>query len=250
MDASGGRGQPRSGNDEPAERHVGAPAGAPPEDGGRFDPAGTTPSTPDDRHPSVPGDAPSRTGGTPAETEDTPVPADTGATPRSGEPARLPAQGIDAHPQNPRGSVGPDRAGEPGESSRPAEHRDPRTPNKGDFSGNETAEPPPPHRAPDPAAHAPSGGRTGAESDAPSDSREAGPAPDAPSADRSATDPWSKPPSPADDGRSEPPAPRLLRGTATGPRHPSPTAPTAPSPTPDPARRPHRVPRSSSAVGC
>ncbi|MBL3668143.1 site-2 protease family protein [Streptomyces sp. M2CJ-2] len=126
MDASGGRGQPRSGNDEPAERHVGAPAGAPPTDGGRFDPAETTPSTPDDRtadrDPSASGDAPSRTGGTPA---------DTGATPRNGEPARPPAPDTDAHPHDPRGPAGPDRPGEPGESSRPAEHHDPRTPEDG-----------------------------------------------------------------------------------------------------------------------
>ncbi|WP_457457256.1 site-2 protease family protein [Streptomyces sp. TE5632] len=141
MDASGGRGQPRSGNDEPAERHVGAPAGTPPTDGGRFDPAETTSSTPDDstadRDPSASGDAPSRTGGTPAETPapadtgETPAPADTGVTPRNGEPAQPPAPDIDIHPQNPQGPAGPDRPGEPGGPSRPAEHHDPRTPDDG-----------------------------------------------------------------------------------------------------------------------
>ncbi|PWI08190.1 peptidase [Streptomyces sp. NWU339] len=136
MDASGGRGQPRSGNDEPAERHAGAPASAPPTDGGRFDPPETTPSTPGghtaDRDPSAPGDAPSRrTGGTPAETEDTPAPADTGATPRNGEPAQPPAPDTDAHPQNPAGPAGPDLPGEPDEPSRPAEHHGPRTSDDG-----------------------------------------------------------------------------------------------------------------------
>ncbi|MFD5497910.1 site-2 protease family protein [Streptomyces sp. GDS52] len=108
MDASGGGGQPRSGNDEPDERHMRATEGRPPTDGGRLDPPETAPSTPDDRtddrDPSASGDAPSRTGGAPAETGEPSAPADTdGATPRNGEqPARPPAPDTDAHPQNPR----------------------------------------------------------------------------------------------------------------------------------------------------
>ncbi|MFD6326772.1 site-2 protease family protein [Streptomyces sp. NPDC058442] len=110
MDASGGGGQPRSGNDEPDERHMRAAAGRPPTDGDRPDPPETAPSTPDDRDPSASGDAPSRAGGAPAETGETSAPADTaGATPRNGEqPARPPAPDTDTHPQNPQNPWLPD----------------------------------------------------------------------------------------------------------------------------------------------
>ncbi|WP_042168515.1 site-2 protease family protein [Streptomyces sp. NBRC 110035] len=151
MDASGGRGQPRSGNDESTERHAGPPVGEPPTDGERLDPAGPTPAAPDtsdntdrtdnadgratappaDPTASTFGNTPSRTGGTPAE---------TGSTSRNGTPEQ------------------------PSAPVRPAADRAPRSPDeddaaRGDAPGSHAAgrrpDPfPPPQQHPDrPLAH-------------------------------------------------------------------------------------------------
>ncbi|MFD3826602.1 site-2 protease family protein [Streptomyces sp. NPDC058625] len=139
MDASGGRGQPRPGNDGSTERHAGPPAGEPPTDGDRFGPAepssntsgtsgtsgtfnntgepdasgtsgtsdGRSAERPAGRAPSSSGNDPSQTGGTPAE---------TGSTPRNGTP------------EQPLAPV------------RPAGNRDPRSTDESDAAGGDASE--------------------------------------------------------------------------------------------------------------
>ncbi|GAB2786383.1 site-2 protease family protein [Streptomyces chlorus] len=229
MDASGGRGQPRSGNDESAERHAGHPAGESPTDGGRFDPAETTQDPSDDRiaghsadrTPPNSGNAPSRTGGAPAE---------AGTTLRDGEPerpsgpVRPPAEGTGTQPRN---VAGPEHPEEPGE---PTGNRAPRTSDETDAAESGTVGRPPaeqasPRETRGTAPHAPSDGRTAdAGPDAPSGSREAGPSPDAAPAGRTAPDPGPQPPS----------------TTGPGPGT-TPTAGHRPAPEPD---QPHHTDRT------
>ncbi|MFC1229208.1 site-2 protease family protein [Streptomyces prasinus] len=123
MDASGGRGQPRSGNDESAERHAGRPADEPATDEGRSAPAGTTPNPSDDRSgertadrtPPHSDDAPPRTGGAPA------------------QDAAPPGNGT---PEQPSSPVTPVASEEP---EGPAEARGPRTPHGTESARTESA---------------------------------------------------------------------------------------------------------------
>ncbi|MCP3770554.1 site-2 protease family protein [Streptomyces sp. MAR25Y5] len=159
MDASGGRGQPRSGNDESAERHAGRPADEPTTDEGRSAPAGTTPNPSDDRSgertadrtPPHSDDAPPRTGGAPA------------------QDAAPPGNGT---PEQPSSPVAPVASEEP---ERPAEARGPRTPHGTEPAGTEPA-------GTEPAGTEPAGTEpAGTESDrtgTPSGARAAGPPPD------------------------------------------------------------------------
>ncbi|MEF9902781.1 site-2 protease family protein [Streptomyces sp. P9-A2] len=160
MDASGGRGQPCSGNDEPAERHAGRPAGEPTTDGGRFDPAETTPNPSDTPSPSDtpnlsnPSDTPNPSDDRSAEHaadripptfQDTPprtggAPTEAGPTPRNGTPDQ---PSTPATSQEPDGTTGA---------------RDPRTPHGTDPTGTDTpsgtrATGPPPEETP--AGHRP-----------------------------------------------------------------------------------------------
>ncbi|MEV7858807.1 site-2 protease family protein [Streptomyces hirsutus] len=137
MDASGGRGQPRSGNDESAERHTGHPADEPTTDGGRFGPAGTAPNPSDpsggrpDEHaaestPPNSENAPPRTDGAPTE---------AGTPSRSGTPERPSAPVTWEKPEKPAGA------------------RDPRAPHGTDSAGTDTPAGPSPDETP--AGHRP-----------------------------------------------------------------------------------------------
>ncbi|MGW3681461.1 site-2 protease family protein [Streptomyces prasinus] len=149
MDASGGRGQPRSGNDESAERHAGRPADEPTTDEGRSAPAGTTPNPSDDRSGERTADR------TPPHSDDAP-PRDGGAPAQDAAP---PGNGT---PEQPSSPVTPVASEEP---ERPAEARGPRTPHgtepdrtesdrTGTPSGARAAGPPPrPHHPDRASAH-------------------------------------------------------------------------------------------------
>ncbi|MER6147174.1 site-2 protease family protein [Streptomyces hirsutus] len=137
MDASGGRGQPRSGNDESAERHTGRPADEPTTDGGRFGPAGTAPNPSDpsggrpdehaaERTPPNSENAPPRTDGAPAE---------AGTPSRSGTPEQPSAPVTWEKPEKPAGA------------------RDPRAPHGTDSAGTDTPAGPSPDETP--AGHRP-----------------------------------------------------------------------------------------------
>ncbi|MGY0066337.1 site-2 protease family protein [Streptomyces sp. QTS137] len=140
MDASGGRGKPRSGNDESTERHAGPPVGGPPADGDRFGPAEPTPTAPDtfnntgntrntnnrdsadsadsaeDRAAAPPsaGHAPASSGSDASRTGSTP--AATGSAPRNGPPEQHSAP------------------------VRPAVNRDPRSPDESDTAQGDAPE--------------------------------------------------------------------------------------------------------------
>ncbi|WP_074994864.1 site-2 protease family protein [Streptomyces prasinopilosus] len=164
MDASGGRGQPRSGNDESAGRPAGRPADEPTTDEGRSAPAGTTPNPSAgrsgehtaDHTPPHADDAPPRTGGTPAQ---------AAAPPGNGTPEQPSSPVTSGEPEGPAGARGPSaphgtgptgtgtpsgpRAAGPAAEEAPAGHR-PAPP-----------EPGPPHRPHHPErtpAHSASGG--------------------------------------------------------------------------------------------
>ncbi|MEV0304235.1 site-2 protease family protein [Streptomyces prasinus] len=154
MDASGGRGQPRSGNDESAERHAGRPADEPTTDEGRSAPAGTTPNPSDDRSgertadrtPPHSDDAPPRTGGAPAQDaappgNGTPEQPSSPATPVASEEPEGPAEA--RGPRTPQGTE-PDR-------TEPDRTEPDRT---GTPSGARAAGPPPrPHHPDRASAH-------------------------------------------------------------------------------------------------
>ncbi|MGX1544279.1 site-2 protease family protein [Streptomyces adustus] len=129
MDESGGSGQPRSGNDEPAERHPGHPA--PAGDSARPDP------TPRDRstgpEPTGPGSHP--TPDTPGDTDRT----DTGSTPSdsAGPEAPAPAPGVPTPPTGTHQDT-PDTPGTPDTVGRRTLAHSP--------TGNSR----PPRRAPEP----------------------------------------------------------------------------------------------------
>ncbi|WP_406352632.1 site-2 protease family protein [Streptomyces hirsutus] len=124
MDASGGRGQPRSGNDESAERHTGHPADEPTTDGGRFGPAGTAPNPSDPSDPS--GGRPDEHAAerTPPNSENTP-PRTAGAPAEAGTPSR---NGTPEQPSAPVTSEKPEK---------PAGAREPRAPHGTDSAGTD-----------------------------------------------------------------------------------------------------------------
>ncbi|MET8112497.1 site-2 protease family protein [Streptomyces prasinus] len=156
MDASGGRGQPRSGNDESAERHAGRPADEPTTDEGRSAPAGTTPNPSDDRSGERTADR------TPPHSDDAPPHSDDAPPRTGGAPAQDAAPPGNGTPEQPSSPVAPVASEEP---EGPAEARGPRTPHgtepdrtesdrTGTPSGARAAGPPPrPHHPDRASAH-------------------------------------------------------------------------------------------------
>ncbi|MFE7899127.1 site-2 protease family protein [Streptomyces sp. NPDC057424] len=126
MDESGGRGQPRSGNDESAERHEGlapratdpAPADEQPTDGHRSTPEQPTPG-PEPTGPAAPADTPAAdTPGDASAADRRPVTGASPARPTQGDETPGPAESDASRPQE--GDTHPDRAYAGGPHAAPA----------------------------------------------------------------------------------------------------------------------------------